>query len=393
MIGLYCIDVSAAFDRVSRERLCEKILASGLPDDVVAFLCSWLEDRTSNVIVGGECSDNRVLANSVFQGTVLGSPLWNLFYADARHAVRELGFVETVFADDFNCWKGFDWNVDGPSAIESMKECQVKLHDWGAANQVVFDPSKESFAILRARDPVGEDFKLLGIIFDTKLLMHKGARKVATDAGWRLRAILRVRRYFTTPELVRLYKSLVLSFVESGLAGYFHAATSVLECVDRVQRRFLREIGMSETIALLNFNLAPLRTRRDMAILGMLHRVNLGETSEQMRELFRPTGVRLIGDTIGSRTRAATAFHTKQLLDRVTRSSSDMFKRSAFGMVQCYNALPQRVVDEKSVKSFQRALQNSLKLRASEGFGGWQDIFSVGQRYASVLRFQAFFQA
>ncbi len=62
-------------------------------------------------------------------------------------------------------------------------------------------------------------------------------------------------------------------------------------------------------------------------------------------------------------------------------------------MVQCYNALPQRVVDEKSVKSFQRALQNSLKLRASEGVGGWQDIFSVGQRYASVLRFQAFFQA
>ena len=69
--------------------------------------------------------------------------------------------------------------------------------------------------------------------------MHKAARNIASEAGWRLAAILRGRRFFTTPEIIRLYKSHVLSYIESGTAGYFHAAPSVLECVDRERRRLL----------------------------------------------------------------------------------------------------------------------------------------------------------
>ena len=40
------------------------------------------------------------LSNSVFQGTVLGPPLWNVYYQDARRHVNDVGFLETVFADD-----------------------------------------------------------------------------------------------------------------------------------------------------------------------------------------------------------------------------------------------------------------------------------------------------
>ena len=78
-VGLFCSDVSGAFDRVRRQRLCNKLSASGLPSDVVNFLASWLEDRVSNVIVSGALSPDSVLANNVFQGTVLGPPLWHNF--------------------------------------------------------------------------------------------------------------------------------------------------------------------------------------------------------------------------------------------------------------------------------------------------------------------------
>ena len=89
----------------------------------------------------------------------------------------------------------------------------------GAANQVKFDPLKESFHLLRRVKPLGPSFKLLGILFDTKLLMHEGARAIAVEAGWRLQAALRPGRFFSAPEVVRLYKSLVLSFIESGTPG------------------------------------------------------------------------------------------------------------------------------------------------------------------------------
>ena len=57
---------------------------------------------------------------------------------------------------------------------------------------------------------------------------------------------------------------------------------SVPEPVDRVQRILLRELGISEVDALLNFRLAPLPSRRDMAMLGVLHKVTLGLAPPQL---------------------------------------------------------------------------------------------------------------
>ena len=72
-VGLFCSDVSGAFDRVRRQRLCDKLAASGLPSGVVKFLASWLEDRISNVIVAGALSPDTVLADSVLQGIATNS--------------------------------------------------------------------------------------------------------------------------------------------------------------------------------------------------------------------------------------------------------------------------------------------------------------------------------
>ena len=52
------------------------------------------------VVMDGTRSKETLLRDMVYQGTVLGPPLWNIFFADARHVVPGLGFAETVFADD-----------------------------------------------------------------------------------------------------------------------------------------------------------------------------------------------------------------------------------------------------------------------------------------------------
>ena len=393
-IGLYCSDVSGAFDRVDRERLCSKLHACGLPSLAVAFLESWLENREASVIVSGSKSANMPLTNSVYQGTVLGPPFWNTFYADARFPVRELGFIETVFADDFNCWLGMRKDTSWELASAKLSECQANLHRWGAANRVVFDPGKEEFVFIRRRDAIGSDFRLLGVVFDPQLLMRKGARKIATEAGWRLKAILRARRYFSTPELVRLYKAHVLSYIESGTPGYFHASASNLDCIGRIQLRFLREIVLSEEQALLDYRLAPLQTRRCIGILGLLHRVVLGQVSGQIAELFQAAPVIEIPDNISSRARGGLmARHSRQLLDRVKASSTDVFRRSIFGMVQCYNALPQFVVDAPNISCFQRELQAAVGNLVRRGRANWQDVFSDGRRYSSLQRFQLAFSA
>ena len=82
IIGLYCSDVSGAFDRVRRNRLSAKLHCTGLHHKGIRILESWLENRRAIVIVSGSNAAEMELIESVFQGTVLGPVLWYLFYAD-----------------------------------------------------------------------------------------------------------------------------------------------------------------------------------------------------------------------------------------------------------------------------------------------------------------------
>ena len=66
-IGLYCSDVSGAFDRVDRERLGLKLHACGLPRQAIAFLESSLEDKLANVIISSSKSANVPLAILFFK--------------------------------------------------------------------------------------------------------------------------------------------------------------------------------------------------------------------------------------------------------------------------------------------------------------------------------------
>ena len=77
--GLHCSDVSGAFDKVSRERLVRKLRANGLHDIALDVLRSWLRPRAAHVVVDGATSDAMTLEDMVFQGTVWGPPLWNVF--------------------------------------------------------------------------------------------------------------------------------------------------------------------------------------------------------------------------------------------------------------------------------------------------------------------------
>ena len=172
MVGVYCSDVSRAFDRVSRVRLGDKLRRFGLHPELLCFLCSWLEDRSSEVVVGGCSSGREPLCDRVFQGTVLGPPLWNTQYADAREATSSLSFTETVFADDDNCWVRMRKGLV-PQDIRceiALRGAQRELHAWGRANQVVFDRAKNSLHILHRRLGTDGEFKILGVIFQSQLL-------------------------------------------------------------------------------------------------------------------------------------------------------------------------------------------------------------------------------
>ena len=88
-VGMYLSDISGAFDRVSREKLLDKLKAGGVNNDFMRFLGSYLDTRRSTILVGGAKSQTFTLTNSVYQGTVLGPRLWNVYFQDVSAAIPD----------------------------------------------------------------------------------------------------------------------------------------------------------------------------------------------------------------------------------------------------------------------------------------------------------------
>ena len=151
---------------------------------------------------------------------------------------------------------------------------------------MIFDSDKEGFYILYRQFASDGNFKILGVFFDTQLKMHAAVRELAIQGGWRLKALLRTKRFFSLNQLVMLYKSQVLSYLESGSVAFFHAPATTMNPLDRIQQRFLREIGISTHEAISRFKLFPLLVRRQIAALGTLHRRVLGLAPSAIADLL-----------------------------------------------------------------------------------------------------------
>jgi len=216
--------------------------------------------------------DEISLRDMVYQGTVWGPALWNMFFADARTAVRIQEFTETAYADDLNAFRCFDAHTTDEEIFDKCRDCQTELHRWGRANQVDFEPTKESMHILSHARPSGMNFKILGIQVDCELNMMNAIEDTAQQASVKLATLMRTTKFYDARQLMDMYKSHVLSFIEYRTPAIYHASTTALDAIDRIQKRFLRHIGISEEDAVQHFNLAPLACRRDMATLGLIHR-------------------------------------------------------------------------------------------------------------------------
>ena len=117
---------------------------------------------------------------------------------------------------------------------------------------------------------------------------------------------------------------------------------------------------MSEIDALMEFSLAPLGTRRDIALLGLIHRTVLGLGPAHFKEFFK------LSCSTGRR-------HRFRLLDVPT---TRLTSRSALGLIAVYKLLPVWVAESLSVRVFQGKLQSLVKLRATDGCADWVSTFS-----------------
>ena len=346
-IGAYLSDISGAFDRVFKPYLMEKLRAAGIGETYLKLLSSFLDRRFGRVCVQGQKSWQMLLENQVFQGTVLGPPLWNIFFSDVVSAMLRPKSGK-AFADDLNVFHEFDRLEQTSTIMAQLQLCRDRVHEWGYRNRVEFDGTKEFFVTVHPTRGVGNDFKILGLVFDCKLHMEAAIAAILAKARPKCRALMRTKPFYNTADMILQFKTHISGILESNIGGIYHATATVLAPLDRVATTFAHFLNLDIDYAFLHFNLAPLGLRRDIAMLGFLHKCNLPHAHPHIRDLFpaRP---------------ATSRTHSKQMWDIMGFQTqrtfhNEIYRRSIFHVVHVYNALPRRVVDCSTVSALQHEL-------------------------------------
>ena len=195
--------------------------------------------------------------------------------------------------------------------------------------------------------------------------MSDAVESCVAAASWRIYSLIRTRRFYCDAELVNLYKSHVLSYIEYRTSAIYHASLSILAPLDALQTRFLRSLGITPRDALMHFNLAPLSTRRDISILGVVHRTLLGSGPACFARFFRL-------DSSPPPPRAPRR-HARHVVEPPF-TSPDFLLRSAVGATRIYNLPSDFIIRARSVPAFQKRQQQFVRERVSSE--DWAHSFS-----------------
>ena len=256
---------------------------------------------------------------------------------------------------------------------------QRRTHAWGARNQVEFDAGKEYFKILHPVSGEGEDFKLVGTLMDCKLTMKPCIDQLLGQIRPKIKAIVRLQFLYSTEALLGQYKAHVWSIKEYSSGAILLAAPTQLQRLDQVQGTFLKDIGITDTTASINFNFAPPSLRRAIGLLGFLHKRALGKCHPLVSDALPFAAVELCSN-----------YHNKALHPPTEHVDyqSRLFNRSLYGYIFIYNRLPQALIDRSSVKSFQATLTHLAKMDAMMGVEQWRGSFQSLENLHEMFRFR-----
>lgn len=247
------LDYSKAFDRISHRLLIEKLKAYGVSGSLLQWFHSYLSGRTLQVKYSSTLSKSIVATSGVPQGSHLGPPLFSLYINDIGNFIGE-NFL--LFADDVKLFREV-------SCVEDQLDLQntlERVEEWCNANDMDLNPSK-SMVITYTRTATrtmhyqynlyGEDlcrvFRVrdLGVTLTANLDFGDHIENICNQALKTLGLIIRISRQNLSISTLRtLYVALARPILEYSVVVWSPYQANHSSFLDRVQRRFLRMVGV-----------------------------------------------------------------------------------------------------------------------------------------------------
>ena len=167
LVGVLCMDLTAAFDLVSKDTLVEKLKAYGAGTRTQQWIDSYMSNRKQFVTVNTARSKTRDMKWGVPQGSRLGPLLFLIFVNDMMETV-EHGSCE-MYADDSAI------TVMGDSTAEIQEKLEAnaqKITQWLEDNYLMLAPEKSELMIVSNRKRA-QQIQNIEIQVDGKVIKQK----------------------------------------------------------------------------------------------------------------------------------------------------------------------------------------------------------------------------
>ena len=289
------LDIFKTFDRVWHAGLLHKLKSYRISGQIFGLISSFLSNRGLRVVLDGKCSQEYPVNAGVPQGSILSPTLLLLYINDLPDDVIS---NIAISADGTTLYSKCDLASDLWQQLELASELESDLRDtvdWGRKWLVDFNDGKTQLVSFDRSENTGaidvkmdgsaleekSSFKMLGLIFSSKLDWGSYIVSIAKTASKKIGALIRSMK-FVSPEdaALYLYKSTIQPCMEYCCHVWAGAHSCYLELLDKLQNRICRTVGPS-----LAVSLEPLAHRRNVASLSLFCSYYFGRCSSELARL------------------------------------------------------------------------------------------------------------
>ena len=222
------VDVSKAFDSCNHNIILAKMKQTGLNEQGISIMRSYLKDRVQMVQVNGINGGEFIINIGVGQGTILGPTIFKIYIMDL-HKVTTLKCIK--FADDSN----FIGIANTSTLLERMVNTELsKIYDWFLNNRLTIHPDKSRYMIHSKKKDIilnlghtaiqrvgnglqEESVRFLGLYIDENLNWKEHCKKVISKINKGGYLLWRHKRKLSTGTKKLIYESFVRCHLLYGL--------------------------------------------------------------------------------------------------------------------------------------------------------------------------------